>query len=110
MADDPEPPPDTPKSVSQLPAIRMIDRDTVDPFNVPSVLVDWCWYHDFRDGIGRMTLISAQDTPLTDGSGGTTSDPVVVARLRFSVQTAVELRDKLNEIITAAAPTDAKAH
>jgi hypothetical protein len=109
MADDPEPPPDAPKPVSQPPIVRVIDRATTDPFNVPSVFVDWCWYHDFRDGVGRMTLVSAQDTPAADGSGGTIGDPVVVARLRFSIRTATELRDKLNQIITAATPADAKA-
>jgi hypothetical protein len=106
MADETDDPASAkPVNPSEVQTVRVIDRHTIDPHNVTPVFVDWCWYHNLAHGVVRMTLVAAQDTPLTDGSGGTAPDAVVVARLRFSIPTAVELRDKLNQAILAAAPT-----
>ena len=90
----------TTEANKDLEVIHVEDRSATDPDHVPSVLVDWVWHYGLVKGVGAMTLVGLQHTPLLDGR--TAPDPIVVARLRFGISTAIELRDKLNQIILAA--------
>jgi len=92
--------PDKPLS----PADPITNRSARDPHNVPVSFVNILGSWGFHDGVGNITLLVSQHTPADDLDRDVT-DIVVAARLRFGVVFATQLRDTLNQILLAAAPT-----
>lgn len=84
------------------------NRDSVDPHNVPVTFVDGINFANLLEGIGYLTLTSAQCCPHPEG--GNNPDVVVAARLRFSLSFATQLRDVLDKIVLAATPPEGSAH
>ena len=78
------------------------DLPVSDPHRVPVVYVDMVGSAGFHHGVGNMTLVTARHTPNPDGSDN--PDLAVVARLRFGLEAAKAMRERLDSLIKLMSP------
>jgi hypothetical protein len=81
-----------------------VQPSVINAVGAPTLIIDGCPNFGVYDGICSMTVGTAVRTAMTDESVRT--DLVVIAHLRFGIQTAKVLKETLDKVILMASPPD----